>query len=331
VSEVGKRFGRVFNLDDAALEFLKNQRKYTVRPDDDEHDGWYNIVQKNKSIEIYIYSEIGYWGVTAQDFIKDMSEREDFDEVVLRINSPGGDVFDGLAILNYLRDLKVQITVKIDALAASAASFIAMAGDEVIMMPNSKMMIHQARGYGYGEADDLRAMADLLDDITSTIADIYTDRAGGEKSEWLDAMKKTTWYSAEEAVESGLADSVAEVAKSGSSKTKNRVAAIDTVSRIAAICTEVTCHPVVDADTDVDDFEWPEFDFRGAMQGAKDELDDVPWDAEQFRNIMSDVANNAPAIPEKERAKETPTDIEPVIDFSMIDAAIRAVSTEGKR
>ena len=158
--------------------------------------------------ELLIYDEIGFWGIWAIDVAAALTTISG--PLHVRINSPGGDVFDGVAIYNLIADYPDQVTVTVDGLAASAASFIAMAGDTIRMNRASQMMIHDASGGCRGNAADMKAMAALLDMISGTIAGIYAGRAGGEVDEWRERMLVDagfgTWYTAEEAVEAGLAD-----------------------------------------------------------------------------------------------------------------------------
>lgn len=154
---------------------------------------------------IDLMDEIGYWGVTAQDFVDELLGI-DSSSIELHVNSPGGDVFDGVAIMNALADHPATINVVVDGLAASAASFIAMAGDSVRMNRGSQMMIHDAAGLCVGNAADMEAMKALLDRISDTIAGLYAERAGGSVEDWRDLMRAETWYSAAEAVTAGLAD-----------------------------------------------------------------------------------------------------------------------------
>ncbi|MEV0382876.1 head maturation protease, ClpP-related [Nonomuraea sp. NPDC050643] len=158
--------------------------------------------------ELLLYDEIGFWGIWAVDVAAALSTVSG--PLHVRINSPGGDVFDGVAIYNLIADYPDQVTVTVDGLAASAASFIAMAGDTIRMNRASQMMIHDASGGCRGNAADMKAMAALLDMISSTIASIYAGRAGGEVEEWRERMLVDggfgTWYTAEEAVATGLAD-----------------------------------------------------------------------------------------------------------------------------
>lgn len=170
--------------------------------------GWYSI--KNVSdteAEIHIYDEVGYLGVTASDFIRDIGAIK-ASKITLRINSPGGAVFDGVAIFNAIKRHKAEVTAYVDGIAASAASFIAMAGDTVIMSPHAQMMIHEAAGLVIGNADDMRQMADILDKSSDNIASIYAEKAGGTVEEWRGRMKAETWMSDREAVDLGLADRI---------------------------------------------------------------------------------------------------------------------------
>jgi ATP-dependent protease ClpP protease subunit len=172
---------------------------------------WYqvkNFVDQPDVAAIYLYGEIGYWGVEAQDFVRDLMSLR-VSTIVVHINSPGGEVFDGLAIFHALRDHPATIEVRVDGLAASAASFIAMAGDTVVMQRNAQMMIHDASGIEIGNAQDMRTMADLLDMCSDNIADIYVQQAGGTVELWRTAMQAETWYTAAEALAAGLCDEVA--------------------------------------------------------------------------------------------------------------------------
>ena len=183
---------------------------------------WYNIRRvemvagKPRVAEVDIMDEIGGWyGVTARDFAESVNGL-DVDEIRLRINSPGGDVFDGVAIMNTLRQHKATVRANVIGLAASAASFIAVGGaDEVTMAENSMMMVHDASGLVLGDAEDMHEMAGLLDQISDNIASVYAGKAGGSTREWRDVMRAERWYSAADAVEAGLADHAESGAESG--------------------------------------------------------------------------------------------------------------------
>lgn len=170
---------------------------------------WYRITNRLDSAQVHIYAEIGAWGITADAMCKELTAL-DAKAIDVRINSPGGDVFDGIAIHNALAAHPATINVHVDGVAASIASVIAMAGDKVTMARGSQMMIHEGHTVAVGAAADMRKQADLLDTVSDTIAGFYADRAGGTVPDWRNRMRKETWYSAEEAVQAGLADEVAQ-------------------------------------------------------------------------------------------------------------------------
>jgi len=181
--------------------------------------------------EVFIYDAIvendldaEWWGgVSPQAFVKQLRGL-DVATLHVRINSPGGSVFAGRAIETALREHKARVVVHVDGLAASAASFIAMAGDEIVMAAGAMMMIHKGWTWAWGNADELKATAELLDKIDGTLVQTYVARSGqtGEQvAAWLAAE---TWFTAQEAVDAGLADSVAEPAK-GAADPAARVAA----------------------------------------------------------------------------------------------------------
>lgn len=177
---------------------------------------WYRIVNATDVAQVYIYDEIGYFGVTASDFVKELQDIKT-DHIELHLNTPGGEVFDGIAIYNALKEHSAEVTVSVDGLAASCGSFIAMAGDNVLMTKNSSMMIHDAHGLCIGNSADMRRLADLLDKTSDNIASIYAERAGGTVATWRDRMRDETWYSADEAVKAGLADEVKGTSKNDNS------------------------------------------------------------------------------------------------------------------
>jgi|ERR1700754_502483 len=162
--------------------------------------------------DVLIYDEIGgSLGVQASQFIEDIGNIKT-KNINVRINSPGGSLFDGIAIYNALMRHPSNITTIVDGIAASAASIIAMGGDTVEMMPGSQIMIHDAMGILAGNAADMQAMAVFLDKQSDNIAGIYAYKTEDQSEEaiknWRTAMLAETWYMANEAVESGLADRV---------------------------------------------------------------------------------------------------------------------------
>jgi len=164
----------------------------------------------NKEGELLIYSEISsdsWWGdeTTPKKFKEDLDNLGEIDTLNIYINSPGGDVFAGVAIYNMLKRHKANKVVYIDGLAASIASVIAMAGDTIIMPRNAMIMIHKAWTFVGGNADDMRKMAENLDNIDVAISGSY-ERTGLNNEEILALMKSETWLTADEAIEKGFAD-----------------------------------------------------------------------------------------------------------------------------
>lgn len=200
------RAGQLGNLvgDDRVRE--RAVRAHTTA---DNNECW-RITNNNDDVAtLDLYGDIGFWGgVTAADFSQQL-KNVSAPTLIVNINSGGGDVFDGVAILNTIRAHPATKHVVVQGLAASAASFIAMGGSTVTMMPNSMMMIHDAAGGCLGNAAEMKQMADLLDKVSDNIASIYAMKAGkGTTAEWRDVMRREQWYTADEAVEAGLADRV---------------------------------------------------------------------------------------------------------------------------
>lgn len=174
---------------------------------------WFRIANAaGRTAEVLIFDYIGFFGVKAEAFVREVAAL-DVDDITVRINSPGGSVFDGWAIYNALQSHPAKVTTIVEGLAASAASFIAQAGDRRIMRKASQMMIHNAWGVCQGPASDMREMADNLERLSATIAGIYASRSGGPQAPWIEAMNDETWFSPDEAVAAGLADAVDDPAK----------------------------------------------------------------------------------------------------------------------
>jgi len=168
---------------------------------------WYSIQAKGDEAEVMIYDEIGYFGITAKQLVNEINALK-VNRITVAINSPGGDVFDGIAIYNALKMHDATIAVRVDGLAASIASIIAMAGDEITMADTAYMMIHNPWSIEVGEADAMRKTADLLDKLTGTLLATYAKRTGGNTEEIQNMMNAETWMTADEAVASGFADSI---------------------------------------------------------------------------------------------------------------------------
>jgi ATP-dependent protease ClpP protease subunit len=156
--------------------------------------------------KMYIYGDIGPWGVEALDVIEAL--RDISGPVEVHINSMGGSVWEGLAIYQALREHPHDITVVVDGLAASAASFIAMAGKTIEIGAAAHMMIHNAAAYCIGDADAMEASAKMLRNCTEAIAGLYAKRTGGDAADFIAAMAAETWYIGQQAVDAGLADAI---------------------------------------------------------------------------------------------------------------------------
>jgi ATP-dependent protease ClpP protease subunit len=178
---------------------------------------WYSICALNEGAEISIYDEIGAYGVSAKAFLADLGKLPDKAPLTLRLNSPGGSVFDAVAIYNALQRHAGTVTVSIDGIAASAASYIAMAGDEIIMPENAFLMIHDPSGMVMGTAADMRAMAEALEKIGASLIKGYAAKSGKPEDEIAALLAKETWLDAAEALELGFADTVAAPVKMAAS------------------------------------------------------------------------------------------------------------------
>jgi ATP-dependent Clp protease, protease subunit len=172
--------------------------------------------------EILIYSDIGpeeWGGVSAKGIKSQLDAMKDAAEITVRINSPGGDVFDGFAIYNLLAEHPANIHVKVDGMAASAASVIAMAGDTVEIAANALMMIHNPWTLAIGDSASMRKTADLLDQIKGSIITTYKGKVSMEDEEIAALMDAETWFDAQGAIDAGLATAI--TGKSEKAKTKN--------------------------------------------------------------------------------------------------------------
>jgi ATP-dependent protease ClpP protease subunit len=179
---------------------------------------WFNIVMEDgQTPKVYIYDEIGFWGTEASDFVKELN-KIDAPLMELHLNSPGGEIFDGLAIYNSIKQHKADVHVYVDGLAASAASFIAQAGNKVIMARNAEMMIHDGIAFAYGNEQDMLDTARVLSNLSNNIADIYAEAskrrgfADATEASWRAFMREEVWYTGREAKDAGLADEVLDTA-----------------------------------------------------------------------------------------------------------------------
>ena len=168
------------------------------------------------SAEIYLYEDIGagwFGGVSSKEFSDELKSIGAVDTINLRLNSPGGSVFEGVAINNLLSSNPANVIVHIDGLAASIASIVAMAGDEIRMAENALMMIHDPWGLAVGTAEDMRKEADTLEVVRDTLIKTYVSRTTSEEEQISEWMQAETWMNADEAKERGFADQITEEMK----------------------------------------------------------------------------------------------------------------------
>ncbi|MEY3684013.1 MAG: ATP-dependent Clp protease proteolytic subunit 1 [Chloroflexota bacterium] len=171
---------------------------------------WYALSARAevRQTEISIFDEIGYYGVSAKQFITDLKRVPADHEIVLKIHSPGGEVFDGNAIFNALKRHPGGVTVEIEGLAASMATVISLAGAPVKMAANGFYMIHNPWGVAMGDAEEMRDQAALLEKIREGMIAAYSAKSGQEPEQiaaWMDAE---TWFTAAEAQAAGFVDEV---------------------------------------------------------------------------------------------------------------------------
>lgn len=169
---------------------------------------WYAIkALDDGETEIRIYDIIGWPFVEADQFVSELSGIN-VSKITVRLNSPGGDVFDGTAIYNALKDHPATITTRIEGLAASMASIIALAGDKIEIAKNAYFMIHNPWSIALGDHNDFAAEADFLQRIAGTLADVYAEKTGKQKNEIARLMDDETWYIGQEAIDAGFVDSL---------------------------------------------------------------------------------------------------------------------------
>lgn len=236
------------------MEFLRDREAFTWLTNKaglSTRDNWYEVDNRSDDEAIiYLYSDIGWIGATAEEFVAELKDIT-APKINVRINSYGGSVFEGIAIFNALRSHPAEVTTQVDAIAASIASVIVQAGDNRIMLDASEMMIHEATGIALGAtAADMRELAEILDNQTIKLAEIYAKRKGDgrSKNHFVTLMRAGksnlgTWFSAKETVSEGLADEVV------TPKTKIEEP-VEDKAPVSAIDFSDLFNP------DPDDFEW---------------------------------------------------------------------------
>lgn len=161
------------------------------------------------SADVYIFGDIGGWwdGIQPDEIAKEIAAL-DVAELNVHVNSPGGVVFDGIAIYNAFATHSARVVMHVEGIAASIASVIVMAGDEIRIGESANMMIHKPWSFMVGDADDMRAEADILDGLEKGIVDIYTARTENGEDEIKGWLKAETWFRGQQAVDNGFADAV---------------------------------------------------------------------------------------------------------------------------
>lgn len=195
-----------------------------ISAENQPQESWYSMrAMARGSVEILLYDEIGAWGITAKQFAQDLLACGDVSHINLRIHSPGGDVFGGMAIYNTLKAHPAFVDVYIDGLAASMASVVAMAGNKVHMPANAMMMIHKPWGVQGGDAESMRRYAELLDKVESGLVQAYVSKTGKTAEDIHALLANETWMDGSEAVAAGFADELIEPLKAAATLTSKRM------------------------------------------------------------------------------------------------------------
>lgn len=192
----------------------------------------YKIIAKGKAAELFLYGFVGGWdGVTAKRVADDLKALGKVDVINVRMNSFGGEVFEGYAIYNQLKRHPARVEIDIDGAACSIASIIACAGDSVRMARNAMYMIHDPAGGAWGTAADLRKTADLLEQVRSQLVDTYVQRTGLAANVVSDYMTAETWFKASEAAELGFVDQVTDALDMAASADLSKFSNVPTWAR----------------------------------------------------------------------------------------------------
>ncbi len=199
-----------------AVDKQAQSRVIVTSETESSEDG--TVPQTGGGVEIWLYGTVGgyWWGFDSDDVATALRNLGDVENITVRLHSFGGSAIEGIAIANLLANVSARVRVVVDGVAASAASMIALAGEELIMSPGSQIMVHEAWLFTAGNAAELRSEADFIDKQSQNYAETYAHRAGGTAAQWRERMLADngngTWYSAQEAVAAGLATRVANIA-----------------------------------------------------------------------------------------------------------------------
>lgn len=205
--EIAKREDSIVKKHLFDIEALRRPMNRASAPPQDK--SWYAFRAEEDldEAEILIYNEIGYWGITAGDFVSDLAKIK-AKKLNVRINSPGGSVFDGLAIYDALARHSAKVCIHIDGWAASIASVIAMAGDEICIAETARLMIHKPWSFVMGDAIAMRSEADILDSLEDSITTTYEARTEIDRAQLTEWIGAETWFTGQEAVDAGFCDTM---------------------------------------------------------------------------------------------------------------------------
>ncbi len=170
----------------------------------------FRVEMAGNSPELYVYGDIGddFDGVTSEQFARALDTVRKAPELSVRVNSPGGDVFEAYAMFGALKRYSGKVTMHVDGLAASAASYLIMAGHRIKMAENAMVMIHEPYSIAKGTASQLEGRVTMLRKITGTVVDAYSKRTGQSPDDVLSMMAAETWLDARESLEKGFADEI---------------------------------------------------------------------------------------------------------------------------
>jgi ATP-dependent protease ClpP protease subunit len=263
---------------------------------------------------VNILGPIGGWDVSGSQFLRELNELGEVDSIDLRIHSPGGEVLDGWAIANGLKNHPAKVVARVEGMAASMGSVIAMAADEVEMPRNAYLMIHNVSGGVWGEAEELRSAADLVEKLQDDIVDFYAERSGVERDEVAEMMRVETWMNGEDAVAKGFAARVLEPVNAAAV-----CGGIEFAGKFENLPEDLTVENVESAEDEADDetdegADAPEVEGiddktdEGAdapeVEGGDDEIsDDVPGEEpkgflERVKSALG-ISGDAEEVPEK--------------------------------
>ncbi|MDB5053141.1 MAG: hypothetical protein JWM44_1191 [Bacilli bacterium] len=232
---------------------------------------WKMSKKADNSAELILYGEIAdqesWWGdtVTPKQMLDELKALGEVTEITVRINSGGGDVFAGVAIHSMLKRHKAKIIVYVDGIAASIASIIAMAGDEIIMPSGAMLMIHNPWSWQVGEAKDFRKMADTLDTIRDSMIPIYAEKTGLSDEEIIVLLDAETWLTAAEAVAQGFATQIEDTQKVAAS-IRGKKAIVNGLEMDLSKFLNMPNMPVVEPEVEDDEDGGPLFDVGDSVE-----------------------------------------------------------------